>query len=188
MSRFVRQSSQLARLARLSQHHALQRTVRPAVARAASSTRVCASSPSLRLRCYSTNPPQKPDPQEKNDNKDSEKRLDGKAPEGEDTQKASIDAEKPKNRDMPLPEGWVRLTKEELAQLESFNKLMPEGNRQVLKDVLEGLVHNGAPAEVRDLLAKMRKGPGNLSIMDKGRLMRCVFLIADRMAEWEASK
>jgi AFG3 family protein len=140
------------------------------------------------LRCYSTNPPQKPDPQEKNDNKDSEKRLDGKAPEGEDTQKASEDAEKPKNPDMPLPEGWVRLTKEELAQLESFNKLMPEGNRQVLKDVLEGLVHTGAPAEVRDLLAKMRKGPGNLSIMDKGRLMRCVFLIADRMAEWEASK
>lgn len=87
---------------------------------------------------------------------------------------------------MPLPPGWVRLRKDEFEQLAAFNKMMPEGQQQVLKDVLEGLSHTGAPSEVRDLLAKMRQGPGNLSIMDKGRLMRCVFLIAERMAEYEA--
>lgn len=156
------------------------------MARAALSTRVCASSPTLRLRCYSTNPPQNPESEKKD--KDTEGKTDSKAPEGKEGEKAPEDAEKKTIPEMPLPQGWVRLTKDELAQLEAFTKVMPEGNRQVLKDVLEGLTHTGAPAEVRDLLGKMAKGPGNLSIMDKGRLMRCVFLVAERMAEWEVYK
>ncbi|KAH8177410.1 peptidase family m41 domain-containing protein [Sarocladium implicatum] len=187
MSRFVRQSSQLARLARLSQQHALQTSMRPAWARAALSTRVCASSPTLRSRFYSTDSPQKPDPKKDNeDNKNvKEKDAEGaeisKTPEGEA-------ADKNKTPDMPLPEGWVRLTEDELTQLAKFNKMMPEGQQQVLRDVLEALSHTGAPEEVRTILEKMRKGPGNLTIMDKGRLMRCVFLVAERVAEFEASR
>jgi AFG3 family protein len=85
----------------------------------------------------------------------------------------------------PLPEGWIRLTKEEISQLQAFQEMLPEGQRQTLKDILVGLQHTGAPAEIRDLLQKMRQGPGNLSIIDKGRLMRCVFVMAERVAEWE---
>ena len=187
MSRFVRQSSQLARLARISQQHALQTSMRPAWARAGLSTRVCASSPTLRSRFYSTESPQKPDPKkESEDDKVGKK----KATEGGDASKAaeSEAADPLPNSVMPLPEGWVRLSGDELAQLAKFNKMMPEGQQHVLKDVLEALTHTGAPAEVRTLLEKMRKGPGNLSIMDKGRLMRCVFLVAERVAEWETYK
>lgn len=94
----------------------------------------------------------------------------------------------PESQKVPLPplsEGWIRLTKEEISQLQAFQQMLPEGQRQTLKDILVGLQHTGAPAEIRDLLHKMRQGPGNLSIIDKGRLMRCVFIMAERVAEWE---
>lgn len=104
-----------------------------------------------------------------------------KKPEGEEKTTETIKL-------APLPEGWIRLSKEEIAQLEAFQKVLPEAQRVTLKDILRGLQQTGAPVEVRDLLQKMRKGPGNLSILDKGRLMRCVFMMAERLAEWEVEE
>lgn len=52
------------------------------------------------------------------------------------------------------------------------------------RDILEKLQHSGAPPETRDLLNKLRQS-GNLSILDKGRLMRCVYMITERIVELE---
>lgn len=84
----------------------------------------------------------------------------------------------------PLPEGWIHLNKEELAHLEEFTSRLPEAQRPVAKDILEKLQIVGAPAETRDLLQKQRQN-GNLSILDKGRLMRCVYMVTERIIELE---
>lgn len=57
-----------------------------------------------------------------------------------------------------------------------------------MRQCLAGLKMTGAPAELRDILQKMRNGPGNLTLMDRGRLMRCAFRIVERLAEWESEK
>lgn len=84
----------------------------------------------------------------------------------------------------PLPEGWIYLNKEELAHLEEFTSRLPEAQRPVAKDILEKLQIVGAPVETRDLLQKQRQN-GNLSILDKGRLMRCVYMVTERIIELE---
>ncbi|KAK4071499.1 uncharacterized protein Triagg1_6160 [Trichoderma aggressivum f. europaeum] len=179
MSRYLRQSSQLARLARFSNSVSLQRTQRLVAGSRAVSLRALPTPYGLLPRYYSSKPPH-PD---ENKNTGPEKPINhndaGAKPESEGG------SESPKVPLPPLPEGWIRLSKEEITQLQAFQEMLPEGQRQTLKDILVGLQHTGAPAEIRELLHKMRQGPGNLSIMDKGRLMRCVFIMAERVAEWE---
>ena len=133
----------------------------------------------IRTRYYSSNPT--PPGQDPKKNDETEKR-DG--PEFEQTNKGDSNAAKPP----PLPEGWIHLSKEEIAHLEQFIHRIPEAHRPMAKNILERLTLIGAPAETRDLLDKMRKGQGNLSILDKGRLMRCVYMITERMVELEETQ
>ncbi|KAG8414639.1 AAA ATPase afg3 [Metarhizium acridum] len=184
MSRYLRQSSQLARLARLSQQSSFHRILRlPAVSRSIP-TRTLPGAYGLSVKYYSSSKP--PQPEE-----DSKAKKD-RTPEIPKNQNESAKTGREKDAEpanlAPLPEGWIRLSKDEIAQLDAFQKVLPEAQRATLKDILRGLQQTGAPAEVRDLLAKMRKGPGNLSILDKGRLMRCVFMMAERLAEWEVEE
>ncbi|KAM5342494.1 hypothetical protein ACJ41O_013460 [Fusarium nematophilum] len=159
MSRFLRQSSQLARVARLS------------------------SQPALRISYSSqpTPPGQDPRPNPDKNAKHESNPLDQQnakdAPEGGKAQ-----APKPP----PLPEGWIHLNKEEIAHLDQFISKLPEPQIPMAKNLLEKLQLTGAPGETRDLLEKMRK-VGKLSILDKGRLMRCVYMIMERMVELEES-
>lgn len=185
MSRYLRQSGQLARLLRASQHVQLQQGLRfAAVSRAA-------VAPTLRAgragqqRLYSSKPPQKPneDPNSKNDESESKKvtkdeNANNSSEEGKD---GNEDGKEPVP---PLPEGWVHLSKEEMEQLKQFMSHLPEGQRDMTQTILKGLQETGAPAEVRDLLYKMRNGE-KLSIRDKGRLMRNMFSMAERLASWE---
>ncbi|KAL6889637.1 ATP-dependent metallopeptidase Hfl [Trichoderma longibrachiatum] len=178
MSRYLRQSGQLARLARFSNSVSLQRTQRLVARSSAISLRALPTPYGIAPRFYSSKPPHPDD--SKNSGPDK--------PNSHNDAGAKPDTDGPESNRVPLPplpEGWVRLTKEEISQLQSFQQLLPEGQRQTLKDILVGIQHTGVPAEVRELLHKMRQGPGNLSIMDKGRLMRCVFITAERVAEWE---
>jgi len=137
------------------------------------------------VRYYSSPQPPQPDESPKG-NKDAKPESPTNKNESETKPSESKDASPAKVA--PLPEGWIRLSKDEIAQLDAFQKVLPEAQRATLTDILRGLQQTGAPAEVRDLLAKMRKGPGNLSILDKGRLMRCVFMMAERLAEWEVEE
>ncbi|KND93413.1 Mitochondrial respiratory chain complexes assembly protein YTA12 [Tolypocladium ophioglossoides CBS 100239] len=186
MSRFLRQSSQLARLARLSQQSSFRRSLRlPVVSRSIPSS-VCSTAHGIRPRFYSSKPPQPEEESQPKKDSNTEKPKNQNESEGKSTEDGKSEA--PKTPMPPLPEGWIRLTKEEIAQLEAFKNVLPEGQRQTLRDILKGLEQTGAPAEVRDLLHKMRQGPGHLSILDKGRLMRCVFIMAERLAEWEVQQ
>ncbi|QUC18511.1 uncharacterized protein UV8b_02752 [Ustilaginoidea virens] len=185
MSRYLRNSSQLARLARLSQRCSFQRSLRFPVVSASTSLRTLQAPYGICVRYYSSSKlPQSDEPDSDKDHESKSpkdrKVAEEESPEGENDEHA--------NKAAPLPEGWIRLSKEEIAQLEAFQLLLPEGQKATLKNILHGLQHIGAPAEVRDMLQKMRKGPGNLSILDKGRLMRCVFVMAERMAKWEAEE
>lgn len=185
MSRYLRQSSQLARLARLSQQTSLHRSLRLPAASRSIPTRTLPGAYGLTVRYYSSAKPPQPDEDSKA-NKDSTPEIPKNQNESETKTGKEKDADVTKLA--PLPEGWIRLSKDEIAQLDAFQKVLPEAQRATLKDILRGLQQTGAPAEVRDLLAKMRKGPGNLSILDKGRLMRCVFMMAERLAEWEVEE
>lgn len=185
MSRYLRQSGQLARVLRVSQHVQLQQGLRfAAISRAA-------AAPTLRtvragqVRLYASKPPQKPnedpnpnkdesEPKEASKNENSNKATeDGK--EGEDGGKESLP---------PLPDGWVRLSKEDMELLQKYLNNLPEAQREASRSLLVGIKETGAPLELRDIIQKLRTGE-KLSIMEKGRLMRSVFIMAERLARWE---
>ena len=66
---------------------------------------------------------------------------------------------------------------------------MPPAQRESLDHIVKHLHKVGAPAEVQELLLKIQKhGPGGLSIMEKGRLMRCCFEVIDECARLEAQE
>ncbi|RKL36768.1 Mitochondrial respiratory chain complexes assembly protein YTA12 [Fusarium proliferatum] len=181
MSRFLRQSSQLARATRLPTQPALRLCVRPSLVTRSIPAKTSAAF-AIRARTYSSQPPPPGKGPRSNPEKDDEhgsKPLNQhSAKNGPDGSKS--DAPKPP----PLPEGWIHLNKEELAHLEEFTSRLPEAQRPVAKDILEKLQIVGAPAETRDLLQKQRQN-GNLSILDKGRLMRCVYMVTERIIELE---
>lgn len=182
MSRYLRQTNQLSRLLRTS-HQANVFCSRRVVGRLpATAARLPWNPASTQARAFSSKPPQHED---NSQNKNSQSKKPEEPAEKKDEATSEGKTEKTPTPLAPLPEGWIRLSREEITQLEAFKDVLPEAQRQTLKDILKGLEQTGAPAEVRDLLEKLRKGPGNLSILDKGRLMRCVFVMAERLAEWE---
>ncbi|KAF7552256.1 hypothetical protein G7046_g7466 [Stylonectria norvegica] len=185
MSKYLRQSSQLARIARLSTQPALRICARPSILSRAIPARTSAAF-AIRARNYSSQKPpgQDPRPNNENENKDDESSKSKQNSKGEAGEGLDAQASKPPP---PLPEGWIHLAKEEIAHLDQFITKIPEAHRPMLKNLLEKLQITGAPAETRDLLDKMRQGEGKLSILDKGRLMRCVYMITERMVELEES-
>ncbi|KAG5949535.1 Mitochondrial inner membrane m-AAA protease component [Claviceps sorghi] len=185
MSRFLRQTSQLSRLARLSQKSSVQRSLRVPLSSRLIPSRTLPVPYGISVRYYST--PKSPQPEEDpKPNKDDKPDLPKSQNEPDETKSQEKDAEAAEVA--PLPEGWIRLSKEEIALLEKFAQLMPAAQRGSVMDLLRGLEQTGAPAEVRNLLQKMLKGPGNLSILDKGRLMRCIFMMAERLADFEVQQ
>lgn len=187
MSRYIRHSSQLARLTRLSQQPALRRYALPSIVSRSISAKTSAAY-AIRSRCYSSQtPPPGQDPRHNNDKDAPKPKNDNSEPQKPENESAEPGkSEEPKPP--PLPEGWIHLTKEEIALLDTFVSKIPEAHRPMAKDLLHKVQLTGAPAETRDLLDKARKGDGSLSILDKGRLMRCVFMTAERMAEFEKAK
>lgn len=182
MSRYLRQSSQLTRLARISQHPSVQRSLRLTAASRSFPSQTLPAPYGISARYYSS---QKSPQPEEDPKANKENKPDTPSSQNDSKKEDSEEKDADSMKVAPLPEGWIRLSKEEIAQLEAFQNVLPEAQRATLKDILRGLQQTGAPAEVRELLQKMRRGPGNLSILDKGRLMRCVFMMAERLAEWE---
>lgn len=184
MSRLIRQTNQLSRLVRASQLVGWQRSLRFAGAAHAITPRLPSSSTiTNRPRFYST--PNK-QPQEPEKEKDDEK-SEAKPEEAKEAEATKAD-EGSKLKMAPLLPGWVRLTKEEIEQLAAYQDKLPDGQKEFLTDALSSLEEIGAPEDLRSFLQKLRKGPGNIGIMDRGRLLRSVFQVAERMAWWEVEK
>lgn len=186
MSRFLRQSSQLTRLLRVSQQASLQRGVRLSSLSRATATPILRSSHATQRRCYASKPPRQDDSQKAR--KDADESKDENANEEKKPEVQEEGAKKDESRPFPLPDGWIHLSKDEIKQMQVFYQVIPEAQRARLDEILKGIAETGAPAEIRDILGKLKKGPGNLSIMDKGRLMRCVFTMAERLAAWEVEQ
>lgn len=186
MSRYLRQPRQLARLVRLSQPQRLQRTLHP-VSRSISPAALSLRS-ATPWRPYSTNRPGPGDENSTDSKKpaqnDKEKKEESKE-DGEDNinKKAESKEDGEDNIYMPLPNDWVHLSKSELEQLQRFANVLPAAQKENLHTILKDLKHTGVPITTRILLQKMRDGPGKLSMMDKGRLLRSVVQTAGRMAE-----
>ncbi|KAL4728606.1 AAA ATPase afg3 [Fusarium chlamydosporum] len=184
MSRLLRQSSQFARVTRLSTQPALRLCARPSLISRSNPTKTSAAF-AIRARTYSSQPPpsgQDPRSNADRDNEHGSKPLNQKKG-GEGVEGGKSEGPKPP----PLPEGWIHLSKEEIAHLEEFTTRLPDAQRPVAKDILEKLQIVGAPAETRDLLQKLRQN-GNLSILDKGRLMRCVYQVTERIVDLEENQ
>lgn len=183
MSRLIRQTSQLSRLVRASQSVGWQRSLRFAGATYAATPRISNSSTvANRPRFYSTPNKQPQEPEKKKEDYKSEVK-----PEEAKEAEAKAD-EGPKLKMAPLLPGWVRLTKEEIQQLAAYQDKLPDGQKEFLTDALSSLEEIGAPEDLRSFLQKLRKGPGHIGIMDRGRLLRSVFQVAERMAWWEVEK
>lgn len=192
MSRLLRQSGQLTRILRVSQQASLHRGVRLTSLSRATATPILRNSHANQFRGFASKPPQsekdaknKKAPSEPKNEKNEEENKpqaekDGAKPE----EAADESAPKP----FPLPNGWIYLTKEEIKQMQEFYQVVPEAQRARLDESIKGIQETGAPAEIRDILAKLKEGSGSLSIMDKGRLMRCIFAMAERLAEWEVEQ
>lgn len=183
MSRLLRQSGKLPRLLRVSQQATLQRGVRLASLSRATATPVLRNSHANQLRCYASKPPRQDkdnEPKKKAEEPKDEKTTEENKPEAQED-----GVKKEDSKPFPKPEGWIYLSKDEIKQMQGFYEVIPEAQRERLDEILKGVEVTGAPPEIRDILAKLKKGPGHLSIMDKGRLMRSVFTMAERLAEWE---
>lgn len=179
MSRNLRQASQLARLVRYSTPHTFQRRLRPSTIARSAPASLSATSYGFQLRHYASKPPNsKNDP----NSKKAKKPESGKQAAGQHGKAQDTEGSQPKK--FPLPEGWIRLTADEITQLEKFSEGLPVGPKEAHAEVLKAVEQTGVPGEARHLLEQLRRGE-QLSLMDKGRLMRCIYQIADRLATLE---
>lgn len=180
MSRYLRQSTKVARAARLSMQPSLRLCSRPSILTRSLPAATTSAAFTIRARrAYSSQstPPKDQNPRPKNESENKKDAKKGVDPSREQ----APNAPKPP----PLPEGWIHLSRVEIEHLNDFISKLPEAHRPMAKNLLDKLEISGAPEETRDLLTKLRTGDGNLSILDKGRLMRCVYMVTERMVEIE---
>lgn len=179
MSRLLRQSGQLTRLLRVSQQASLQRGVRLSSVSRATATSILRTSHANQVRCYASKPPRS--------NKDSTPKKEPEEPKDED-KNVENETKSEESKKFPLPDGWVYLTEEEIGQMKALYDFIPGDHSAGLTEAMKSIRETGAPPELREILAKLKKGSGNLSIMEKGRAMRAAFSLAERLAQYDAEK
>ncbi|KAL2760718.1 hypothetical protein ACRALDRAFT_1073547 [Sodiomyces alcalophilus JCM 7366] len=183
MARIVRQSAQLARIARHSQQLALGRSIYSTsrVARLAPLTaRYCPqshsrSSPSSR-RLYSTEDPNKDKPRdEAKEEKQPEKSSEGQT-----------ELEK-RRKEFPLPDGWVYFNEEELEKIREIgtHRGLPQFMKDDFNRTIDAIKVLGAPGELREL-ARQRRGP-DLTIGEMGKVIRILTKMAKRLTDYEVA-
>ena len=135
-------------------------------------------------RLYSTEPPRQnnTDKDGKKTEDDAQKDVKKEAsPEGPEDGK--VNASEAGKEPPQMPEGWVKLSDQELLALEKMFDLAPEPQRKMVQEVVEEIKKTGAPKELKDLLVKaMAHG---LSIGDSMNALRVAHKLAQRMAEKE---
>lgn len=141
-----------------------------------------------RPRYYSTNPtppPEKP----KNEAKEGDKKQAEDPTKSDDgvVKASDQDAAKPESKEPPkLPEGWVRLTDEELGTLIGMQELVPGRQRDAMIEIVSRIKTSGAPLELRDLLRK-QKSQG-LSISDAMQAIRIAHKLASTFATQDSQQ
>jgi AFG3 family protein len=190
----LRQSSNLARIS----HATIQSAAR-------NSLRTSSHAPLLRsrllaqkVRTYSSNsnPPKKDGHEVESKDKKApapssksapgtENLYDGKTP----LSKPDENAKSSEEDKFPLEEGMVRLTDEELKELEEMMLWMTKGmgkeQATSLKNSFRDVAKYGIPAELRELLGKHKTRP--LTLSETGKVMKMAFQMAKRMADRETS-
>ncbi|EGY18186.1 hypothetical protein VD0002_g7799 [Verticillium dahliae] len=182
MAGLLRQSTQLARVARQTQRATLCRALlRPSrVARQLPLAIRTTSLPHSPARLYSTQGPQPPKDESKDPIKPNEDELKAK-----DDAAAQLEKER---KDWPLPEGWTYLTEDEMTVLAEFgkNERLPQWMRDDFAHNLESMRVTGAPKELGEMLADRK--PGDMTIVEIGKFLRVMSKMANRLAEYETAK
>ena len=186
MSRCLRQPSQLARLARLSQTPRIHRALQPSLALRAAKPAAWhfTSTATAPWRPYSTS---RPDPEESSKKPAKEDEQKEKKT-GENNGNGNDDLSHKADNYEPLKDGWIHLSSKEFEQLREFTEALTPGQKESLGSVLKDLKVTGVPAEVRDILQKMKEGTGRLGVIDKGRLLRATVQISHRVAELQVKR
>lgn len=203
MSRLLRQSSQIARLARVSQPLRLSRASQSPILARSIAPAVSSLRSTTPWRPFATNSP-KPNQDPENDN-DKEKKsdIDAKAsdpqPSEAKDQEGKGNVEEPEQSDgtpeepkkepaaPPLREGWVHLTEEEIKVFVRFGETLPPAQQETFQQVLKEIRVEGVPKQARDLLQKRMSGQ-NLSMVDKAQMLRVMIQMASAFAQREAEE
>ncbi|KAG7288972.1 Mitochondrial inner membrane m-AAA protease component [Staphylotrichum longicolle] len=163
---FRTSARQLARCSRLS----LRPLTRPAYRVNLLPQTAPAAAALLRPRFNSTNSPKPEDEHEKQ----------AGAPKKQDDAADTNQAQAPKRREPPP--GWVRLTDDEYAQLESFLGALPsKQQRAELDQVFKEVKEIGVPQELRDIM-RARLDGSPLSMKDALKIPRIAFKMAQELS------
>ncbi|KAB8300209.1 hypothetical protein EYC80_000428 [Monilinia laxa] len=189
MTSILRQCSSLARISQTTIQSAARNSLRTSSTAPLLRSRIAAQ----RARAFATGPP-KPDKDTQKDESEIESRkqksseppsksapgtenlYDGKTPLS-----SSENGTEP--TESPLVEGYVKLTDEEVKQLEQVIASMQFGKRQTteLKESLEVIKKTGVPSELRDLMREVKGRP--LTLSEAARFTKLVLQMA-----WTAAK
>ncbi|KAK0652062.1 peptidase family M41-domain-containing protein [Cercophora newfieldiana] len=154
----------------------LSATVRPAY-RSAAFARIAPVVGVSSSRSYSAKPPQRP---KKNNNSGNNGGRWEPGQEKKDLGENQTPPESSESPARPLPDGWVRLTEEEVRHLEYFFKNTPPMKGSTKFDhVFEDLKKYGAPLEVREMIAKQKAG--SLGMMDGIKAVRALSKFIDEI-------
>jgi AFG3 family protein len=184
MARFLRQASQLARVARLTQQPIARRTLL-----ASTTSRIGPrASIACHVRLYSTQKPGPPENNAKPDGKkagENEKRDEGDGREVKSGETPGEDTDSVR-KDWPLPQGWVYLTEEEIRLLGAMATSMPRFQQDFIERTIQEIKILGAPAELRELLASAKER--RLTLGDTAKVLRVAHQVATRFSEYETSQ
>ncbi|TEA22430.1 Mitochondrial respiratory chain complexes assembly protein YTA12 [Colletotrichum sidae] len=180
MARFLRQSAQLARAARIAQQPITRMRFQPA-----SLARIRPQAPlaAYRSRFYSTNNQQPPN----NENDPKNDKNEKQPLKEEDAEKLRAAEEEKIRKEWPLPEGWVYLTEEELKMMDDMaeDTRLPKFQKEFFITSIEQMRLLGAPAELREVMLSRKNN--SLSLSDVTKILRVTTQVAKRFSDYEAT-
>ncbi|APA07845.1 hypothetical protein SS1G_00553 [Sclerotinia sclerotiorum 1980 UF-70] len=190
MTSILRQCSSLARISQTTIQSAARNSLRTSSTAPLLRSRIAAQ----RARTFVTKPPKPDKDTEKDESKvESRKQKSSEPPskpapgtenlyDGKSPLSPSENSAKP-NEEPPLVEGYVRLTDEEIEQLEQIIASMQfgKGQTQELRRSLQAIQKSGVPSELRDLMQEVKGRPMTLS--EAGKFTKLVLQMA-----WSAAK
>ncbi|KAJ8123253.1 hypothetical protein ONZ43_g752 [Nemania bipapillata] len=182
MSSIVRQSAGFVRIARYSRYIATRRGLQtPHLLRAAAAVR-----PANAPRYYSTSnqPPNQDGDEKKVEDAAKKPQIQSTHSPGPTGAKAHESSTQENDDSLPLPEGWIRVSKEDFQQIEKILEngpiYLPEREKLLVKEIRR----TGVPRELFEVA--MKKQAGTFGMSDIGSLLKGVNKLAWRLAELDA--
>ncbi|KAM3081055.1 AAA ATPase afg3 [Clarireedia jacksonii] len=193
MTSMLRQSSNLARISHATIQSAARSSLRTSSHAPLLSSRLLAQ----KVRAYSSNFNQpKKDGREVESRKKTPTPSSKSAPGTENLYNGKTplsnrdeNAKSSEENETPLDEGMVRLTEEELKELENMMTWLTKGmgkeQAASLKNSFRDVAKHGIPVELKELLSNHKTRP--LTLSETAKVMKLAFQMAKRVAEKETS-